>query len=90
MKISEDRIYHLSHLIHDRLYLDELVDYIDEDEALRVIKKAMADYLAQDDRLDDVVRHKIQSLKKGVYEGSPEWDVLYRKYYEEEAQKKNF
>jgi len=31
------------------------------------------------------VRHKIESQKRTIIEGSDEWDVLYRKYYEEET-----
>ncbi len=89
MRFTEDRIYNLCHKIHDRLYLDEVWDYTDEDEALRVIKKTVMDFLSVDDQIDDFVREKIKSLKKGVVEGSPEWEVLHRKYYEEELQKKN-
>lgn len=88
MRLSEDRISHISHQIHDRLYLDELVDYIDEDEALRVIKKVFAEFLVMEDQIDNQVRHKISTLKKGIMEGSPEWEVLYRKYFEEEMRKK--
>jgi len=40
-----------------------------------------------EDRLDDIVRQKIQSLSRRVAPGSREWDVLYRKYYEEELRK---
>ncbi len=88
MHFSEDRIYNICHKIHDRLYLDELVDYTDEEEALRIIKKTVFDFLALNDQLDDQVRDKIRSLKKGVVEGTPEWEVLYKKYYEEELVKK--
>ncbi|HBF12512.1 MAG TPA: DUF507 domain-containing protein [Deltaproteobacteria bacterium] len=88
MRLSEDRISHLSHKIHDRLYLDELVDYTNEDEALKIIKNIFTEFLQVEDQIDTFVRHKIQTLKKGVVEGSPEWEVLYRKYFEEEAQKR--
>lgn len=89
MRFSEDRIYNLCHKIHDRLYLDEMVDYTDEDEALRVIKNTVINYLSMDDQIDNFVRDKVKSLRKGVFEGSPEWEVLYRKYYEEELRRKN-
>lgn len=89
MRLSEDRVSHISHKIHDRLYLDELVDYIDEDEALRVIKKAITDYLVLEDQIDEAVRAKIRTLKKGIVEGSPEWEVLHQRYFEEEMRKKN-
>ncbi|EKD42465.1 MAG: protein of unknown function DUF507 [uncultured bacterium] len=88
MRLSEDRISNISHKIHDRIYLDELIDFKDEDEALKIIKKTMTDFLQMDDVLDDFVRKKIATLKKGVMEGTPEWDVMYRKYFEEELTKK--
>lgn len=88
MKFSEDRISHLSHLIHDGLYQDMMVDYPDEDKALKEIKKMLNDYFKIEDEVDDVVRAKITSLKRGVLEGSREWEVLYKKYYEEEMSKR--
>lgn len=88
MRLSDDRISHISHQIHDRLYLDEFVDYKDEDESLRVIKKVITDFLILEDQIDEVVRAKILSLKRQVTEGSPEWEILHRKYYEEEMGKR--
>ena len=90
MKLSEDRISHLAHLVWDALYDEDLVDYPDDDEALKTIKRTMIDYLKTDDQIDDLARQKILSQKRGIQEGSREWDILYRKYYEEEAQKKRF
>ena len=90
MKLSEERISHISHLIWDALYDDDMVDYPDEEEALRGIKRTMANYLKVHDEIDDATRHKIDTLKRGVAEGSREWEILYHKYYEEEAQKRRF
>ncbi|MFO1518646.1 MAG: DUF507 family protein [bacterium] len=90
MKLSEERISHLCHLVCDGLYKDDLLDYSDEDEALKVIKQTVLHYLQTDDQIDDAVRQKIVSLKRGVPEGSREWEILYKKYYEEEAQKRKF
>jgi hypothetical protein len=44
-------------------------------------------FFGGEDRLDEVVRQKIQSLSRRVAPGSREWDVLYRKYMEEELRK---
>ena len=90
MKLSEDRISHLSHLVWDGLYNENLADYSDDEEALKCIKRSMTDYLKTDDQIDDAVRKTIASLKRGVQEGSREWDILYRKYYEEEANRRRF
>ncbi|HEX5035088.1 MAG TPA: DUF507 family protein [bacterium] len=90
MKLSEDRVSHLAHLVWDALYNDNLADYSNDEDALKCIKRAMTDYLQTDDQIDDAVRKTIASLKRGVQEGSREWDILYRKYYEEEANRRRF
>lgn len=88
MKPSDDRINHIAHLIHDALYHDDLVDYPDEDRALREIKQTLNLYFQVEGDADRTAREKIASLKRGVAEGSREWEVLYRKYFEEELSKK--
>ena len=90
MKLTDDRISHLAHLVWDALYDDDLADYPNDDEALRSIKRVMTDYFKTEDQIDDEVRRKISSLSRGVQEGSREWDILYKKYYEEEAQRRRF
>jgi hypothetical protein len=45
------------------------------------------DFFQSEDAVDDVVRRKIQSLSRHVPAGSREWDILYRKYFEEESRK---
>lgn len=88
MIISEDRQSHLAHVITDAIWNDDLVDYSDEDQALRLAKKAIAEFVKEDMDIDQKAREKVASLKRGVVEGSPEWDILYRKYYEEERSKR--
>lgn len=90
MRLSEDRISNISHKIHDRLYLDEFVDFKDEDGALKEIKQVFTQFIEIEDRLDDEVRNKIRTLKRGVVQGTPEWDILYSKYFEEEMLKKGY
>lgn len=87
MMISEDRQSHLAHKITDAIWNDDLVDYSDEDQALRLAKKAIAEFVKEDQDMDQAARNKVASLKRGVVEGSPEWDILYKKYYEEERKK---
>jgi hypothetical protein len=86
--ISEDRQSHLAHILTDAIWNDDLVDYTDEDLALRLAKKAIAEFVKEDMDVDQKAREKVASLKRGVVEGSPEWDILYRKYYEEERGKR--
>ena len=37
--------------------------------------------------IDQAARQKIESQKRTILEGSQEWDILYRKYYNEEVKK---
>jgi hypothetical protein len=48
------------------------------------VKTALTDTLSLDDRLDALVRGR---MPKHTLPGSREWDVLYRKLYEEERRK---
>lgn len=90
MRLSEDRISHLAHLITDGIWKDDLVDWTDEDKVLHEAKKSIANYLHIEDTADDMVRNKIRSLSRSIPEGSKEWEVLYKKYYQEEIAKKRF
>lgn len=89
MRLSEDRISHVSHLILDGIVKTGMVNPSGaEDKVLRDIKRTFTDELRFDDEADDAARRTIQSLSRRVPEGSPEWDVLYRKYREEELRRR--
>jgi uncharacterized protein len=86
--LSEDRQTHWAHLITDAVWNDDMVEYSDEDLALRLAKQAIIEFVKEDGEIDRLARQKVNSLKRGVPEGTPEWDILYRKYYEEERKRK--
>lgn len=88
MRLSDDRINHLAHLVYDGIWNDDLVDFSDEEKALHEIKLIMARCLKVEDEADTAARDKIRSLSRDVPEGSREWDILYKKYLEEELKKK--
>jgi len=89
MRLSDDRISHISHLILDKLVQDRNVDLlVAEERVLREVKKIFADELRFEDEADTAARHTILSLSRRVPEGSREWDILYRKYFEEEMNRR--
>ena len=47
--------------------------------------KLISDEMKTDEAIDALVRRKIETQKRTIVEGSDEWDVLYRKYYEDEV-----
>jgi len=89
MRLSEDRISHISHLVLDMLMQNRNVDAIQaEERVLREIKRTITAELAFDDEADSAARRTIQSLSRRVPEGSREWEVLYQKYREEELRRR--
>lgn len=87
MILSEERQFHWAHILTDKIWNDDLVDYTDEDQALRLAKEAIREFVKKDSDIDARARAKVASLKRGVIEGSPEWEIMYKKYYEEETKK---
>lgn len=88
MKLSEQRISHLAHLVVDGLWRDDLVDYRDEGEALRAAKEALVRLLSVDEAADSLVREKLRRQNK--IPGSREWQILYDKYFREEMEKRRW
>lgn len=88
MILSEDRQSHFAHLIVDAIWNDDLVDYQDDDQALRSAKRAIAKFVNEFNEIDLKVKGTLKSLKRNVVEGSSEWDVLYAKYFEEELSRR--
>ena len=88
MRLTEDRISHLSHLVIDRLDRDDVADFPDEAKALREAKAVFADYARAEEEADAAARRKIASLSRRVPEGGREWEILYRKYLEEEMSRR--
>lgn len=88
MKLSRDKIMRLSHLVLQRLNEDDGVEFFaDLPEIRQEVFQLIAGEMKADEAIDALVRRKIETQKRTILEGSDEWEVLYRKYYEEESQK---
>jgi len=72
-RLSREKINFLSKQILGFLSNNDQVEFLDDPNEIRlVIVKAI---------------EKIQSQKKSIEEGSREWEILYRKYYNDELTK---
>ena len=90
MKLSHERATHIAHIITDGIWKDDIVDYSDDDKALQAVKEAIFEFLRDDEAADAAARRKIESQSKPIPEGSQEWDILFRKYYEEELRSRGW
>jgi len=60
----------------------------EEGKVRREVKRSIVSFLKAGEEIDLSVRKKLQSFSKKIIEGSPEWEVLYKKFYREEASKR--
>ena len=84
MRLTEARISHLAHLVRKSLQKAEVAVFHDEAAAHREAKAALLSYVRIEEEADAAAREKISRLSRRVHEGEREWDILYKKYFEEE------
>ncbi len=87
--ISDDKASHLAHLVLGALKKSSHCRLTEDDgKVLREIKRVVASELALEAEIDKKVRARLASYTRQIVEGSPEWDVMYRKTSEEEQKKR--
>jgi hypothetical protein len=88
VRLSRDKLNKLAHTVADTLAELDQVDFLEERNMIRQeARKALEKLLAEETRIDAAARLKIASQRKIIVEGSQEWDILYRKYYNDEVKK---
>jgi hypothetical protein len=87
--LSDEKQTHLAHVILSSLKeIPEAKVIGDSTQALREVKRIMAEHMKVEEELVQKVRSRLQSYARQIPEGSQEWDVLYHKTYEEELRKR--
>ena len=88
MRISRDKVNKLAHAVTDALADMDQVEFVEDRNSIRLeVRRIMEELLVQEAKIDAEARRKIESQKRTILEGSQEWDILYRKYYNEEVKK---
>jgi hypothetical protein len=88
MRISREKINKLAHAVADALAEVESVDFVEDRNTIRLeVRRVLENLMTQEARIDAAARQKIESQRRTILEGSQEWDILYRKYYNEEVKK---
>ena len=88
MRISRDKLNKLAHTVADTLADIQAVGFLEDRNTIRQeARKELENLLTEEARIDTAARAKIASQRKIILEGSQEWEILYRKYYNEEVRK---
>ncbi|MDH4270990.1 MAG: DUF507 family protein [Candidatus Aminicenantes bacterium] len=87
-RLSREKINYLSKQVLGLLSSNDQVEFLDDPNEIRlIIVKAIEEEMRLYETLDRKAIDKIQSQKKSIEEGSREWEILYRKYYNDELTK---
>jgi hypothetical protein len=88
VRISRDKVNKLAHAVSDALAEMDQVEFVEDRNTIRLeVRKILEELLNQEAKIDASARQKIENQKRTILEGSQEWDILYRKYYNEEVKK---
>ncbi len=88
MRVSPDKVNKLAHAIADTLAgIDEVEFQEDRDTIRKEARNYLHVLLTQEMQIDQAARTKITSQRKIILEGTQEWNILYRKYYNDEVKR---
>jgi len=88
VRVSRDKANKVAHVVTDALANMNEVEFLEDRNSIRLeVKRLLEELLNQEAKIDQTARTKIESQKRTILEGSQEWDILYRKYYNEEVKK---
>jgi len=88
MRLSRDKVNKLSSLTTEMLAQQKDVEFLEPyDDVRQKLRGILEELLAEEEKLDKAARQMIESQRRIIVEGTPEWDILYRKYYNEQVKK---
>jgi len=86
--ISEEKMSHILHLMLDGVEKAGLASFVDKERAIREARKVCFQYISQVNAIGETARNRVLAMKNPPPEFSSQWEILYRKFYEEEMRKK--
>ena len=88
MRLSHERCVHLSHLVINLLEDDDQVEFLRDANDIRLkVLQILEGEMTRQDEVEEGIRRRIATQRRDIPEGSAEWEVLFRKYYEDEMKK---
>jgi hypothetical protein len=88
VRLTREKVNKLAHAVADALADTPQAEFLEDRNSIRLeVKRVLEQLLIEEEKIDAAARHKIETQKRTILEGSQEWDILYRKYYNEEVKK---
>lgn len=91
MRISEEKMAHLSERVVNRLWDDDLIDFKMTDGRLKQeIRAILSEDLKIEDEISNQAIARIESYKRDIPYGSDEWRILYDRFFAEIASRRGY
>jgi uncharacterized protein len=88
VRLSRDKVNKLAHTVADALAGADEVTFIEDRNTIRMeARRLLEELFREEEKIDMAARQKIENQRRIIVEGTPEWDILYRKYYNDEVKK---
>ncbi len=88
MRISRDKVNKLAHVVADTLADTAEAEFQEDRNTIRQeARRILEMLLTEETKIDAAARLKISSQQRIILEGTQEWDILYRKYYNDEVKR---
>ncbi|MGA3125080.1 MAG: DUF507 family protein [Candidatus Korobacteraceae bacterium] len=88
MRLSREKLNKLASASTEQLAALKSVEFLEGyDDIRQEVRRILEELLANEEKLDKAARLKIESQRRIIPEGTPEWNILYHKYYNEEVKK---
>ncbi len=89
MRLSDEKVSRLTQIILKALQDKDVITTLAEETGIRrEIKRVIMKDLKIAEDIDSMVKNKLLSYSRKIPEGSQEWEILYQKFFHEEAAKK--
>jgi hypothetical protein len=86
MRLSREKLNKLASSSTEQLASLKEVEFLEGyDDIRQEMRRLLEDLLANEEKLDKAARLKIESQRRSIPEGTPEWNILYHKYYNDEV-----
>jgi hypothetical protein len=84
VRLSREKINALAYQVTERLATSDEIEFLEDRNTIRLaVFDIVTKWLKKEETVDIAARKKVDSQQRKIPEGSAEWEILYRKYYEE-------
>ncbi len=91
MRLSEEKIALLARRVVDRLWDDDLIDFKMQERDLHLkIAQVLQQDLTIEDEISNEAIERIETYKRDIPYGSPEWRLLYDRFFDEIAERRGY